>query len=312
MGILFFMEKFLTFFIFTQKILEKIFKNSGGRKNMKSFLKKLESENFRLRFLNFSEIDSWSTLDNYTRIKSFIVDGVFEIACSKWYLMYIQIVESLQKIRPLNINHLLSLSPFKGRCTPFLNHRAAGYSETSFGLFLRVPTAANDVILAIKKMLRIYGFDTRDAYLVVELNPDSASYYSDDIIKQEQNDLFMFLKNTFVEAEDYYNIAINAIDAMNETLQNLTTTTYNNLYLLSEGDYDRYSKEAIEKQLRRLNNTFTERELNLAVAWLRYARFYENDYICVGHKDCSGSFIKDGDKSIQVMFETHFFKREGE
>ena len=46
---------------------------------MKSFLKKLESENFRLRFLNFSEIDSWSALDNYTRIKSFIVDGEFEI-----------------------------------------------------------------------------------------------------------------------------------------------------------------------------------------------------------------------------------------
>ncbi len=276
---------------------------------MKSFLKKLESENFRLRFLNFSEIVSWSTLDNYTRIKSFVVDGVFEIACSKWYKMYIEIVESLQKIRPLNINHLLSLSPFKGRCTPFLDYRAPGYSETSFGLFLRVPTASNDIIYAIKKTLRIYGFDTRHAYLVVELNPDSASYYSNDIIEQEQNDLLMFLKNTFVKAEDYYSVAIKAIEAMNETLQNYTTTTYNNLYLLSEDDYDRYSKEAIEKQLRRSNNTFTERELNLAVTWLSYARFYENDYICVEHKDCSGSFIKDGDKFIQVTFDTHFFEK---
>lgn len=272
---------------------------------MKSFLKKLESENFRLRYLNFSEIDSWSTLDNYTRIKSFIVDGFFEIACSKWYKMYVEIVKSLQKIRPLNSNHLLSLSSFKGRCTPFLDYRAPGYSETSFGLYLRVPTAANDVILAIKKMLRIYGFDTRDAYLIVELNPDSASYYSDDIIEQEQNDLFMFLKNTFVKAEDYYNVAINAIDAMNETLQNFTTTTYNNLYLLSEGDYDRYSKEAIEKQLRRSNNTFTERELDLAVSWLSYSRFFENDYICVSHKNYRGSFIKDKNKLIQITFKTH-------
>ena len=81
---------------------------------MKSFLKKLESENFRLRFLNFSEIDSWSALDNYTRIKSFIVDGEFEIACSKWYKMYIEIVESLQQIRPLSLDFLLNLSPFKG------------------------------------------------------------------------------------------------------------------------------------------------------------------------------------------------------
>ena len=279
---------------------------------MKSFLKTLESENFRLRFLNFSEIDSWSALDNYTRIKSFIVDGVFEIACFKWYKMYIEIVESLQKTRPLNQDFLLNLSPFRGRCTPFLDYRAAGYLETGFGLYLRVPTASNDVIPAIKKMLRIYGFDTRDAYLVIELNPDSASYYSDNIIKQEQSDLLTFLKNTFVKAEDYYNVAIKAIAAMNETLQNYTTTTYNNLYLLSEQDYDRYSKEAIEKQLRKSDNTFTERELNIAVTWLRYARFYENDYICVKHKDCSGSFIKDGDKFIQVMFKTHFSRKEGE
>ena len=279
---------------------------------MKSFLKKLESENFRLRFLNFSEIDSWSALDNYTRIKSFIVDGVFEIACSKWYKMYVEIVESLQKTKPLNQDFLLNLSPFRGRCTPFLDYRAAGYLETSFGLYLRVPTAANDIIPTIKKMLRIYGFDARDAYLVIELNPDSASYYSDDIVEQEQNDLFAFLKNTFVKAEDYYNVAIKAIEAMNETLQNYTTTTYNNLYLLSEQDYDRYSKEAIEKQLRRLNNTFTERELSMAVAWLSYARFFENDYICVKHKNYSGSFIKDGNKLIQVMFKTHFFEKGSE
>ena len=279
---------------------------------MKSFLKKLESENFRLRFLNFSEIDSWSALDNYTRIKSFIVDGVFEIACSKWYKMYIEIVESLQKTRPLNQDFLLNLTPFRGRCTPFLDYRAAGYSETSFGLYLRVPTAANDVIPAIKKMLRIYGFDTRDAYLVIELNPDSASYYSDDIIEQEQNDLFAFLKNTFVKAEEYYSVAIKAISAMNEALQNYTATTYNNLYLLSELDYDRYSKEAIETQLRRLNNTFTKRELSMSVAWLNYSRFFEDDYICFKHKDYSGSFIKEEDKLIQVTFKTHFVEKGSE
>ncbi len=279
---------------------------------MKSFLKKLESENFRLRFLNFSEIDSWSALDNYTRIKSFIVDGVFEIACSKWYKMYIEIVESLQKTRPLNQDFLLNISPFRGRCTPFLDHKAAGYSETSFGLYVRVPTASNDVIFAIKKMLRIYGFDAHDTYLIVELNPESASYYSDDIIEQEQKDLLFFLKNTFVKAEEYYNVVIKAIAAMNETLQNHTTTTYNNLYLLSEEDYDRYSKEAIERQLRRLNNVFAERELNLAVAWLNYSRFYEDDYICVTHKNYSNSFIKDEEKRIQVTFKTQFFEKRSD
>ena len=275
---------------------------------MKSFLKKLESENFRLRFLNFSEIDSWSALDNYTRIKSFIVDGEFESACSKWYKMYIEIVESLQQIRPLSLDFLLNLSPFKGRCTPFLDYHGAGYQQTNFGIYLRVPTAANEVIPSIKRMLRVYGFNPSDAYLVIELNPDSASYYSDDVIEQEQQDLLNFLRATYVRADDYYQAAINAISAMNDTLLNYTTTTYNNLYLLSELDYDRYSKEAIEKQLSRLNNAFTRRELELAVMWLNYSRFWENGYICIKHKEHSGSYIKDGEKMIPVTFKTHFLK----
>lgn len=275
---------------------------------MKSFLKKLESENFRLRFLNFSEIDSWSALDNYTRIKSFIVDGVFEIACSKWYKMYIEIVESLQKTRPLNQDFLLHLSPFRGRCTPFLDYRAAGYLETSFGLYLRVPTAANDVIPAIKKMLRIYGFDLNNAYLIVELNPESVGYYSDDIIEQEQKDLFAFLKATFVKAENYYSNAIKLISVLNETLQNHTTTTYNNLYLLGREDYDKYSKEAITRQLYRFGNRYTERELCLAVEWLKYSLFYEGDYINMKNKEYSGVFINEGDKHIQVRFKTYFFE----
>lgn len=277
---------------------------------MEDFLKKLESENFRLRFLNFSEINSWSALDNYTRIRSFILDGVFEISCSKWYKMFIRIVEYLQKVRPQNYEYLLGLTAFKGRCKPFLDHRAAGYIETGFGLYLRVPSSANEIIIAIKKILRDYSYKTSDAYLVVELTPESASYHSGDIIKQEQNDLYAFLKSTFVRADEYYEKAIKAIEAMNETLKEYTNTTYNNLYLLSDLDYDKYSKEAIEKQLGRLNNSFTRRELNLFVGWLYYSRFCEDDYLVKKYKKTSGVYIKNGGVIIEVTFETHFFSKE--
>ena len=86
---------------------------------MSYFLKKLESENFRLRFLKFSEIDSWSTLENYTRIKSFILDGQFEIACTKWYKMYLNIVDSLQIVKPIDLERLLEIESVNGRCRPF-------------------------------------------------------------------------------------------------------------------------------------------------------------------------------------------------
>lgn len=274
---------------------------------MKSFLKRLESENFRLRFLNFSEIDSWSALDNYTRIKSFIVNDVFEIACSKWYKMYIQIVESLQEIRPLTLNYLLQISPFNGRCTPFLDHRAAGYQETSFGIYLRVPTAANDIIFSIKKMLRVYGFSPRDSYLIMELNPEAVSYYSDDIIKQEREDLLAFLRATYVRADDYYQTVINAIGALNIAIQNSTNTTYNNLYLLSESDYNRYSKIAITRQLLLPNNKYSSRELELAVRWLYYSRFCEGDYLYIKPKNKGDSFIKSNGRIIQITFNSHFY-----
>ena len=310
------MEKFSEDFLFLRKILEKNslknnLKNFERRKIfMQSFLKKLESENFRLRFLNFSEIDSWSALDNYTRIKSFILDGEFELSCSKWYKMYISIVESLQKINPQNLEFLLNLSPFKGRCVPFLDYRGAGYELTNFGLYLRVPTAANDVIPAIKRMLRVYGFNSSDAYLIIELNPDSASYYSDDIIEQEQFELLSFLEKTFVKASEYYDMSVKAIEEMNGSLQQYTKTTYNNLYLLGESDYDRYSKEAIEWQLRNPTNSFSRRELTLAVNWLNYSRFFEDDYRNIKHKTHVGTSIKTDDKLIPVTFKTHFYSEE--
>ena len=95
-------------------------------------------------------------------------------------------------------------------------------------------------------------------------------------------------------------------------LQNYTTTTYNNLYLLGKEDYDKYSKEAITRQLYRFGNTYAERELCLAVEWLKYSLFYEGDYVDIKNKEYSGAFIKDGDKHIQVKFKTYFFEEGSE
>ena len=143
---------------------------------MSNFLKKLESENFRLRFLKFSEIDSWSALENYTRIKSFILDGQFEIACTKWYKMYLYIVELLQTVKPIDLERLLEIEPMTGRCRPFSDHLKGGYIKTDFGLYLRDPGAANKVVPAIKWMLKLYGFNPlyaktpKDACVIVALN----------------------------------------------------------------------------------------------------------------------------------------------
>lgn len=275
---------------------------------MSNFLKKLESENFRLRFLKFSEIDSWSALENYTRIKSFILDGQFEIACTKWYKMYLHIIELLQTVKPIDLERLLEIEPMTGRCRPFSDHLKGGYIKTDFGLYLRDPGAANKVVPAIKWMLKLYGFNPEDAYLVVELTPDCANDYSDDIVEAEKQELYDYLKKVFVEADRFYNMAVKAIDEMNHSLRYFTTTTYNNLYLLSGTDFDRYANDAVERQLARSNNTFTESELTKAVLWLSDVRFKQGDYLNPTFKTPGDTFVVDSDRRIKVTFKTHFME----
>ena len=277
---------------------------------MKTFLKNLESENFRLRFLKFSEIDSWSALENYTRIQSFILKGKFEVACSKWYKMYLTIVELLQTIRPLDKLRLINAYPMNGRCKPFEEYSKSGYIETDFGLYLRNPGAVNHIVPAIKYMLKLYGFNPEDAYLIVELTPDSAKDSSHNVIESQQKELYKYLKSIYVDADRYYNIAIKAIDAMNFTLRFYSTTTYNNLYLLSSSDYDKYASEAIERQLSRPHNSFTRSELSFAVVWLHDVRFLEGDYLNPQAKKQGTSYIVDQETKIKVTFNTHFLGEE--
>lgn len=101
-------------------------------------------------------------------------------------------------------------------------------------------------------------------------------------------------------------MAIEAIQQLNHTLQYFTHTTYNNLYLLNESDFDKYANSAVERQLFRPGNTFTRRELTLSVSWLKQSRFYNDDYIYPQHKPSSECFIEDGFRNILVTFKTHF------
>lgn len=277
---------------------------------MSDFLKKLQTGNFRLRFLKLSEINSWNALENYTRIKSFILDGNFEIACDKWYKMYLKIIESLQATHPIDLSFLLNLEPMVGRCKPFVDCSRQGYLKTNFGLYIRDAGPASKIVMAIKWLLKLYGFDWSNAYLVVELTPDCTNNDSDEIIENEKNDLKDYLQKTFVEADRYYDIAIRAIDEMNHSLQYFSSTTYNNLYLLSSYDFDKYSNDAIERQMARPNNEFTRSELTHSVYFLRTSRFTNRDYLNIKSLSSGESFIVDGDKRIQVMFKTYFMEEK--
>ena len=277
---------------------------------MAEFLKKLQTENFRLRFLKFSEIDSWEKLEKFTRIKSFILVDQFELACKKWFLMYRSIVNLLQKVKPIDTSFLLNVGPFYGRSKPYLDYDKDGYFYTGFGLYAREQGSANNVIFHTKCLLRIYGFSLDDAYLVVELTPESASYYSDDIINSIKHDLYDYLKRTYVHADEYYELSIKAIDELNHSLHYFSTTTYNNLYLLNDLDYSKYSMMAVETQLDRETNTFTRQELIHVINWLRDSKFYEGDYLNLKLRYFNECLIIDNDKTIPVTFKTHFMEEE--
>lgn len=275
---------------------------------MAEFLKKLQTENFRLRFLKFSEIDSFDKLEKFTRIKSFILKGQFELSCKKWFLMYRSVVELLQEVRPLDLSFLLHVEPFYGRSKPYLDYDRDGYFHTDFGLYAREQGSVNNVIFHIKCLLRLYGFSLDDAYLVVELTPESASYYSEDVIKSIKNNLYDYLKRTYIHADEYYELAIRAIDELNHSLQHFSTTSYNNLYLLDGFDFNKYSTQAVDTQLDRETNTFTRQELIKAINWLRISRFYKGDYLNLELIDSDECLIVDEDTTIPVTFKTHFME----
>ena len=118
--------------------------------------------------------------------------------------------------------------------------------------------------------------------------------------------LYDYLKRTYIHADEYYELAIKAIDELNHSLQYFSTTTYNNLYLLNNLDYSKYSMMAVETQLDRETNSFTRQELIHVVNWLCDSKFYEGDYLNLKLRNSNECLIIDGDKTIPVSFETHF------
>ena len=274
---------------------------------MENFLKKLETENFRMRYLKFSEINSLDSLKKFTRIKSFVLNGQFEISTTKWWFLYLCVVEKLQQIRNLDKNYLLNLSSFTGRCKPFSESYKDGYVRTDFGLYLRKPGSTNNIVFALMRMIGIFSFNLDDAYLIVELTPDEMSYYADEIVETEKKDLYLYLNNIYIHAKEYFDLSIKAIEELNHTLCYFSTTTYNNLYLLSSIDYWRYANEAIEKQLGRNTNSFTRSELTQVIIWLYNSRFLDGDYLNSKYKTSDDCYIRDGEKRIQVTFKSHSF-----
>lgn len=277
---------------------------------MKKFLRKIKSENLGLRYLKFSEIDQCDCLDNHTRIHSLVVFNQFEVCCFKWSSMYINVFTALQKIKPFSKGFLIEMSPFIGRLNPFSDCMKDGYSKIEEDLYIRVPTSSNEIVLYIKCLLRIYGFNLNDCYLVIELNPNSIATNGKDIIEEEKNDLLKFLNRTYVKGNDYFSIAIEIINLLNSELSTNQSTSYNNLYLLSSYDYMKYSSIAINSAIAKRSTSFTQRQLELAVEWLRLSRFYNGDYFDISRNEYKAAYIEDGDRSIRIMYKTYFVNVE--
>ena len=221
--------------------------------------------------------------------------------------MYFNILEFLQKVSPISFERLLDLPSMTGRVKPFIDHSRGGYKETCFGLYARNPGSANNIIQAIKFMLKIYGFSLNDAYLVVELTPDAAKKYSGSIIENQKKQLYEYIKSEYVRADEIYDTAVRAIDAMNQAMYRY----YNNLYLLREQDFDKYTDAAFNAQIRNEKNIFSGQQLRGAIELLRHIRFYDGVLLDRTHKSIGESYIEDGGTIIHVDFETKFLEGSG-
>ena len=275
---------------------------------METFLKKIHAENFRLKYLIFSEAGNHNSLENYTRVKTFILDGYCEIANHIWYKMLLDITNALQSIKPLELTFLLETSSGVGKPALFVDHDKGGYMKTSYGLYIKKYTDANTIVLVIKRLLTVYGFNLDDAYLVVEVAPKYERQDKANLIEIEKEKLKKFINKTFVDSDKYYEVATRVIDSLNKSLQYYSPTSYNNLYLLNSlEDYDRYVNNAIIHCNYYCNIDYTIRERDLAIEWLRHARFYGDDIFAYKPISLSSCVIEDGNKRIPITFENHLF-----
>ena len=277
---------------------------------MERKLKKIKNENYRFYFLNFSEAESvW--LDNNTRIKSFILDGEFEIATNHWYELYVVIFNYLQRMRPLELDYILEApSLVTTRVSLFLDYDGGNYIKTECGLYIKKFTNINKIIQVIRRLLRLYCVNLNDAYLVVEVPPKYEGRESESIIQHEKDKLRNYLCSEYVKGDVYYDKAVMAIEELNKLIQTISPTSYNNLYLLNSlEDYRNYSHKIINNYIYYSRGSkFTTIEFVIAVEWLECARFFGGDIFRTKPIAIGESFIEYEDKIIPVTMKTRLIK----
>lgn len=275
---------------------------------METKLKKITNENFRFYFLNFSEASGvW--LDNNTRIKSFILDGQFEIAPDHWYELYVQIFNYLQRTRPHTIEHILEVpSLVTTRVELFLDYNGGNYIKTECGVYIKRFSNINKIIQVIRRLLQMYYVNPNDAYLVVEVPPKYEGEESDTIIQHEKDKLRKYLCSEYISGLAYYDKAVAVIEELNKLIKTFSPTSYNDLYLLNSlEDYRNYSHKILNNFLYfNKGTTFTERDFAIVVEWLECARFFDGDIFRTKPIAIGESFIEYEDKVIPVTMKTHF------
>lgn len=265
------------------------------------YLKKMKNGNLRLQYFKFTEIPY---LENYSRCKSLIIKDFLEIYCTSWHEMFLKIANTLQELMPKDIPYLLVVNSDVRNKRLFLEEYKSGYVSTNYNLYIKDYSTANNVVWAISKLLRVYGFDLNECFFVVQTAPK----YMDDkeqIIKEEKIKFCQFMKANFIESNRLYNKCLEIIDELNFCLNRFSNTSYNNLYLLDIADFTKYSSWAVLRQLERPDNNFSKRELLKAVDWLDCARFYGLDILNDKYIPGDGFYIDENSQIISVKLRNY-------
>ncbi len=281
---------------------------------MEMKLRKIKNENFRFYYLNFSESNHvW--LDKNTRIVSFILDGQFEVSTKHWYKLYVGVFNYLQKMRPLELDYILEVpSEVTTRVELFLNHYRAGYYGTECGLYIKKFTSINKIIEVIRRLLKMYYVDAKDAYLVVEVPPKYEGDDGEEFIIKEKEKLKDFLYHEYCNGYEYYEKAIKVIDYLNVLLKGFLPTAYDNLYLLNSlKDYTVYSHKILNNYLFFLKDMeYTKKDYEIVVKWLECARFFAGDIFRIDPIEIGEMTIEYENKIIPVTLKTYFINKNSD
>ena len=274
---------------------------------MNENLKLITDNRGRLYYLRFSKERQNLTLDDYTKPRSFIIEGVCEIYANKLYEMLVKIANKLQDLNPKEIKDLCELNisgSYVKLFTPFYK-KYTGYRElkNGMGIYSGYCSSAR-IAYIIKQLLVFYEIDLDKCYLIIKEKEYHEPVTNRNADKEsEVNKLEEFVNKNFVDSELIYQTIIEVVDYVNQF------TKYNLYTCIAYSDFNIAVLNFIDFEYKN-NKKYSVELIRFATNILAFARF-RSLYLLDAIEYKFTYYIQEDGKKIHVqMHDVDYLEAE--